>query len=134
VWKAEDFSASDPTELVPQWPDFGLVKRRDEVDQMRQIEHYNRRHRAQALPKGTAVAIKDNHSSSLGEVKNHADTPRSYFVETSQGVLRRNCHMLVVLPEDDNAPRTNMPVNDTDAHERHIVQEPDCSRVPAGPD
>jgi len=65
-------------------------------------------------------------------VKNSADTPRSYLVETPQGVLRRNRQMHVVLPEDDNTPRTNMPVNDTDPHtESHVVQEPECSHVPA---
>ena len=123
-----------PTEIVPKWPDFELVKKCDETDQMRQIDRYNHRHRAQALSelaKGTAVAIKDNHWRSRGEVKNHADTPRSYLVETPQRVFRRNRHMLVVLPEDDNVPRTSMNANDTDAHnESRIAQEPDCSRVP----
>jgi len=101
---------------------------------MRQIDHYNRRHRAQALSdltKGTPVSIKDNHSSSYGVVIIHADTPRSYLVERPQGVLRRNRQMLVVLPEDGNAPPTSVCASEADAHkERHIVQEPECSHFP----
>jgi len=79
---------------------------------MRQIDHYIRRQLAQALhelTKVTAVAIRNNHSRSRGVVKNHADTPRSYLDETPQEVLIRNRQMLVVLPEDDNAPPTSMP-------------------------
>jgi len=35
----------------------------------------------------------------------------------------------------DTNGQTNMPVNDTDAHnERNIVQEPECSHVPAQSD
>jgi len=89
-------------------------------------------HRAVRADQRNSSGDKRNISRSRGVVKNSADTPRSYLVETPQGVLRRNRQMHVVLPEDDNTPRTNMPVNDTDPHtESHVVQEPECSHVPA---
>jgi len=40
--------------------------------------------------------------------------------------------MLVFLPEDGNANPKNVPAHDKDAHnESHLVEEPECSQLPA---
>jgi len=62
----------------------------------KQGKQYNKRHRAYALPQlhpGELMWIKD--TKEKGAVIMKAETPRSYLVESSRGILRRNRSHLV---------------------------------------
>jgi len=89
-------------QLIPQWsylPDFRKVNKKFKKKQERD---YNRQHRAQelsSLPDDSEVWVTSSNHPIPGRVVTSADTPRSYFVETPSGQIRRNQQHLNIVPE-----------------------------------
>ena len=91
-----------PTQLIPKWPDFELVRQRDEKDQALQKADFDKRHRTKELPKlrpGDEVFIQGPDDNSSGVVQEEHTTPRSYIIETPSGRIRRNRRALVPIPD-----------------------------------
>uniref|UniRef100_A0A3B3I785 Gypsy retrotransposon integrase-like protein 1 n=1 Tax=Oryzias latipes TaxID=8090 RepID=A0A3B3I785_ORYLA len=83
--------------LQPKWPDRKAVFQRDAVEKTKQAFYYNRRHGARPLPvlrPGDTVLTKldqEKNWSTPAVVSKECITPRSYLLETPQGVMfRRN--------------------------------------------
>ena len=77
--------------LIPQWPDFTKLQNTEETQKLKQRFWFNKRHRAKplsSLQPGDPVWLQEN--GKPASVIQHADTPRSYIVETENGMLRRN--------------------------------------------
>lgn len=90
-----------PEKLKPEWPSTEVFLERDRQDKRRQTADYNRRHAAKelrGLAAGDEVWVKDARCSAT--VLSRAQRPRSYIVETPQGVLQRNRkHLVPYRPE-----------------------------------
>ena len=71
---------------------------------LKQKTAYDRRHRAHSLSPipGEEVWVTSGQSTTSGQVRSQADTPRSYIVNTPQGPIRRNCCQLRVVPNSSN--------------------------------
>ena len=87
-----------PSMLEPVWP--MLVKHRKNAQnrQNKQKRWYNKRHRAKILPTlvpGDHVFIRHGKNTIKGKVVEQDSTPRSYWVQTQNGVVRRNRKMLI---------------------------------------
>ena len=98
-----------PAELEPKWPDFTKLREKEEDMRMKQKVVYDTRHRTKSLHKlnpGDSVWIKDLNRS--GTVISEADIPRSYFISTPNGNIRRNRVYLNKIPggesENDASP------------------------------
>ncbi|XP_036071757.1 uncharacterized protein K02A2.6-like [Oryzias melastigma] len=83
--------------LQPKWPDRKAVFQRDAAEKTKQAFYYNRRHGAKPLPAlrpGDTVVTKldqEKNWSTPAVVSKEIITPRSYLLETPQGVVfRRN--------------------------------------------
>ena len=85
----------------------------DEVVKRLQKENSHEQHRARAQPelkKGIENWVQTGETQTKRRIVMTADTPRSYIVSTSEGIARRNCQHLTVVPgtqqggqlEDDN--------------------------------
>lgn len=88
--------------LVPELPDVQTVQKFEQADKERQRKAYDRRHGTRDLPDlfdGDDVWIAD--LKKKGTVVQAAAEPRSYIVDTKDGVVRRNRTHLVPLPQDD---------------------------------
>ncbi|KAL7883347.1 hypothetical protein SRHO_G00010050 [Serrasalmus rhombeus] len=80
-----------PGNLSPVWPNLKEFRKKDEAVRERQAINYNQRHGSCPLPKlhvGQKVWLATEHVH--GSVIGPAHTPRSYLVDTSRGMLRRN--------------------------------------------
>lgn len=88
-----------PALLIPGQVNNNVATRRDRQVKERQRAHFDRRHAARRLPKlstGSTVWVKD--LKCPGEVLRQADTPRSYWVRTTRGDVRRNRRALNRIP------------------------------------
>ena len=78
----------------PKWPDLGRFREKDQEFKEKQKYNYDRRHRARALsplPEETEVWIRTGNERLPSKVTSTASSPRSYWVETSDGgQLQRN--------------------------------------------
>ncbi|KAK3915661.1 hypothetical protein KUF71_024804 [Frankliniella fusca] len=90
--------------LVPNWSYLEDFRKKRQEKQAKQQANFNARHKARPLPelsKGERVWISDY--KSFASVSGQADTPRSYWVQTSQGaMLRRNRKELIPVSPDES--------------------------------
>ena len=94
----------------------------NEQFKQKQKSDYDRRHCTHSLPpipKNTDVWVTSGSTPSSGRVTGHADTPRSYLVETPQGEMRRNRLHLNVVPNGN--PSTNSSSNTSSGNYRRPV-------------
>lgn len=89
-----------PAVLQPAWPDAKLVRMNDETAKARYALDLDQRHGARGLPpleNGQSVLIRVDQQKSWGQhgtIVGTGPLPRSYLVQTSHGILRRNrCHL-----------------------------------------
>jgi len=81
----------------PQWQYLGSFKELNAKAQLNQKTAYDKGHRAQSLSPIPEVWITSGQSTTSGQIRSQAGTPRSYIVNTPQGQIRRNrCHLHVV--------------------------------------
>ena len=79
-----------PTQLQPMVPDYSKLKEREETMREKQTENFNSRHQSRELTPlfpGETVWVTDQQT--LAAVV-ELSSPRSYQVQTSSGMLRRN--------------------------------------------
>ena len=89
--------------LTPQWPYLDRFRKADREYKDKQKSQYNVRHRVRplsVLPAGTKVWVRSGRHQIAGKVISSAGTPRSYFVSTPSGQIRRNRHHLNIRRED----------------------------------
>ena len=98
--------------LTPQWPYLNGFRHSNSKLKQKQKEDYDTRHGTRPLadiPEETEVWVTTNNTHTPGRVTAHANTPRSYLVETPAGQVRRNRAHLTVRPD----PQPSDPVNPT---------------------
>ena len=89
------------THLTPDWPHLISFPENDSKFKEKQRQYYNNRHRVHSqdkLSEGTPVWIKTDKQQTQGTVYSDAETPRSYWVNTPSGNLRRNRRHLKIVP------------------------------------
>ncbi|CAL8139314.1 unnamed protein product [Orchesella dallaii] len=97
----------EPARLIPRDVNKEVLFEKEEQRRFRQKMDYDKRHGVvvkEEFTPGEIVWIKDLRS--WGTVRNAADTPRSFFVDTSRGEFRRNSSHLTrayrtSVPEDE---------------------------------
>ena len=81
-------------ELIPQWSYISDFRERDKEYKAKQKRDYDDRHRTRPLDPllpDTPVYIRTGNDQTTGQIRSHANTPRSYLVTTSNGrELRRS--------------------------------------------
>ena len=91
-----------PKLLDPKWPNLRKVASREKSIQQKQ--YYDRRHRARSLrPLRTNQSVWVRDQRKTGIVQSESKFPRSYHVQTDQGIIRRNRRFLSALPEESNS-------------------------------
>ncbi|XP_040359375.1 uncharacterized protein LOC121047832 [Ixodes scapularis] len=88
-----------PEMLMPHMPDMRKLRDFEELYRENQKKDFNRRHGVRTLPEvlnGDEVWITD--IKQKGTVQRPAEEPRSYFLDTDNGVVRRNRIHLVPFP------------------------------------
>ncbi len=103
-----------PSELEPKWPDFDLLRKKDNELKAAQKANYDSHHGARhltTLQEGDHVWLPDMQTE--GTVTSPAATPRSYHVQTPRGTLRRNRrHLVPTMVNDANPPGSPEPDQD----------------------
>ena len=86
-------------QLAPKWSYLRQFRQDDICFREKQVQQYNERHRVcsrEDIPKGSPVWISMESRKTQGQVHSNADTPRLYWVVSSEGgTLRRNSRHLV---------------------------------------
>ncbi len=96
--------------LTPQWSFLSSFRQDEKIFREKQRDSYDKRHRVHpqaGLSVGTPVWVRTNTRRCQGSVVSKADTPRSYWVDTPSGKLRRNRRHLTLIPEQ--APCSGTP-------------------------
>ena len=91
--------------LIPQLPNQKKFRQDDKKYKQQQKANYDCRHRVRELPllpDDTKVWVTTDDKHVPGTVSTTADTPRSYFVDTPTGTLRRNRADLNMMLNDAN--------------------------------
>ena len=96
--------------LVPQWQYLTQFRRRNKKFKQRQKVYYDRSHHTTQLPplpNHTQVWVKTEDQMDEGTVNSKAETPRSYWVDTSKGNIRRNRQHLTATYTTQTRVHTN---------------------------
>ncbi|KAK8772589.1 hypothetical protein V5799_024166 [Amblyomma americanum] len=105
----------------------------DEEYRNRQKRYFDKRHAARSLPRlsaGNRVWLKDK--GAPGTILRPSQTPRSYWVGTDKGAVRRNRRHLLLLPEtgdDDSVPSAVQ--RDHHQEEIDVTPKPQVPELPA---
>ncbi|KAK8775044.1 hypothetical protein V5799_030392 [Amblyomma americanum] len=105
----------------------------DEEYRNRQKIYFNKRHAARSLPRlsaGNRVWLTDK--GAPGTILRPSQTPRSYWVGTDKGAVRRNRRHLLLLPEtgdDDSVPSAVQ--RDHHQEEIDVTPKPQVPELPA---
>ena len=123
------------TQLVPHLPNFSKLKEKEKQLRERQRKNFNHHHRAvdlKPLQAGDNVWIPD--TSSEGTVVTETN-PRSYVVQTPDGIYRRNRRHLLLLPQpvtNDTNTGGNTQVNPTESAPSTDTKDvPDTAEIDA---
>ena len=96
--------------LTPQWPYLTDFRKANDAFKKKQKHDYDHRHRTRDMPNipdDTNVWITTDGHCVTGKTVAPADTPRSYFIETPSGEVRRNRSQLNVSPSNVNSSNSN---------------------------
>ena len=105
-------------QLIPQWKYLETFRKQNKEFKQRQKSAYDRRHRTSSLPPiadDIKVWITSGQTALPGQIISHANTPRSYIVNTPVGQIRRNRQHLNVRATTTNYHRTV-----TQRHQRYL--------------
>ena len=107
--------------LTPHWSYLKHFEKADKAYKLKQQVQFNRRHRTRPLSifnKDTSVWVRTGKKQVPGTIVSKSHMPRSYAVQTSSGIVRRNRFHLV--------PRLRDPMqNHTDADVDIDIASPD---------
>ena len=98
-----------PKQFIPNWPHIESLKELHGRYKYKQKDNYDTRHRAHGRPDlrdGSEVWVAGGGDGGPvpGQVMRSADTPRSYFVSTPTGQVRRSSRHLVTNPDREGKP------------------------------
>ena len=98
-----------PKQFIPNWPHIESLKELHGRYKYKQKDNYDTRHRAHGRPDlsdGSEVWVAGGGDGDPvpGQVMRSADTPRSYFVSTPSGQVRRSSRHLVTIPDREGRP------------------------------
>lgn len=88
--------------LTPEVPECDVLQHKEHQRKRKQKENFDQSHRARSLPelcKGDTVWITDRRT--FGTISEKAGEPRSYYIQTPTGKIRRNRFSLIHLPDDN---------------------------------
>jgi hypothetical protein len=94
-------------QLIPKWDFPDNFRQQHKNYKMEQKLQHDRCHRALPLspiPNNTEVYINTSGQVAIGQVVSSADAPRSYIVDTSSGLLRRNRRHPNIIPSGSSTP------------------------------
>lgn len=105
-------------------------KKQDERYRQKQKLYFDKSHAARPLPRlsaGNEVWLRDR--GATGTVMGPSETPRSYWIETKEGAVRRNRRQLFLLPDaQETAPPTEnqvgQPTDTTESVKSEPVKQP----------
>ena len=119
-------------QLTPKTVNFKAIEERDAVIKDRYTRDYNRRHGVRELSPlrpGDTVRMKYDGEKTLrkeGTILESREFPRSFTVDTGDGVYRRNRKHLVRVPEVQPSSRgAKVPDVPQDQKHRHLVRVPE---------
>ncbi|KAL7861729.1 hypothetical protein SRHO_G00131700 [Serrasalmus rhombeus] len=121
-----------PYQLEPRCVDMEKLKKTEKIYRQKQKRNYDGRHKThymEHLYPGRHVWIKD--TAERGTVVSTAATPRSYLVETPEGILRRNRFHLSPTPV---APEHTTSLPDTSSEEHTTSETARALNSPNGRD
>ena len=98
-----------PKQFIPNWPHMESLKVLHGKYKYKQKDNYDTHHRAHGRPDlsdGSEVWVAGGGDGDPvpGQVMRSADTPRSYFVSTPSGQVRRSSRHLVTIPDREGRP------------------------------
>ena len=111
--------------LHPQWKYLETFRKQNKEFKQKQKSAFDRRHRARLLPPiadDTEVWVTSGHTATPGQISSHANTPRSYNVNTPGGQIRRNRHHLNVIPDNANDSTPSGSNSETSAVPRPVTR------------
>ena len=125
----------NPKVLDPNWPAMKKVAAREKTLKHKQKYYHDKRHRARLLKplsRNQNVWVKDQKKT--GIVRSESEFPRSYHVQTDQGIIRRNRRFLSTLPENETSqtngqnqgcyeeiPKSPVPFSDNSVENNHDI-------------
>ena len=104
--KLRDNLPKHPKSYVPTWSYLPAFRKAEGLYKQKQCSYYNQRHRTRPLPPledDTSVWISTNGKKKPGEVIQPAEEPRSYWVGSQHGQMRRNRRDLSAVPEGEGS-------------------------------
>ena len=117
--------------LTPQWPYLVDFRHRHQAFKLKQKHNYDQRHRVRdlpAIPDNTEVWVTDGAHPVAGRTVSPAAEPRSYYVETPSGTVRRNRSHLNIgpstSPTDSSTDRNRSPIK-TRSRTGTVITPPD---------
>jgi transposase InsO family protein len=87
--------------LIPEWSYLQQFRQANKEFKETQKENYDRRHRVRDLPEipaDTPVFVNTNGNVTSGRITSTTDSPRSYYIETPSGMIRRNRTHITIDP------------------------------------
>ena len=102
AWPGRTSLPVNPKGLDPNWPAMKKVAAREKTLKRKQKYYHDKRQRARLLKplkRNQKVWVKDQKKT--GIVQSESEFPRSYHVQTDQGIIRRNRGFLSTLPENE---------------------------------
>ena len=115
------------SKLVPKWPYLEKFNKLDSEFRQQQMQSYNCRHRTHSqddLLEGTQFWVETENKWVQGIVYSCAESPRSYWVDTSTGRVWRNCRHLIVIP-DSTADSSDKQLSDSGCQEAGSTSQKD---------
>ena len=100
--------------LIPEWSYLKEFQGSNHQLKLRQKADFDHRHRVRPLPEipeNTDVWVNTGEQRIPGRVSGHANTPRSYLVDTPHGQLRWNRAHINPIPNTTSAPATESQAN-----------------------
>jgi len=114
-------------QLIPKWNYLSEFKDANKQFKNKQKENYDRRHKVTEMPlipDDSEVWVTSGQGATRGRVVSPAPTPRSYLVETSSGIIRRNQQHLRVFPEASGTEnQQTSAVNDANNHQLPVTPQ-----------
>ena len=94
-------------QLIPKWDYLKEFRCQNKIYKTKQKQQYDLRHRVlplDQLPEDSEVFITTNGRVTSGQVVTPVDAPRSYLINTSSGLIRRNRRDLTPIPDGSSQP------------------------------
>jgi transposase InsO family protein len=117
------------TQLIPNWDYLPKFREQDKEFKLKQKKDFDKHHRVRELPplaEDTAVWMDTKGNRTAGKIVSTNQRPRSYTVETDQGLFQRNRYHLHKAPSHGT---TGQEVNDSRIMTRSqtgtVIQPPD---------